>query len=154
MCACWGTLRLVTSASRPRFPSRKASATVTLVCRLKRLDCVPVPILPPPPAWLSFRYSVTATPFPFSPPPQLAPYCSPFSGRSSVAIKKPTTVMPVFLAVGHATLAHPLATPHQRHLPPPFNPAIGHRFVHRHRSGVQVHTLTSSVRLIHVTYQT
>jgi len=140
---CWGTLHLVTSASRLRFAFGKASAAVTLVGRLKRLDCHPLPILPPPPSWSSSRCSVTATPFPLSPPPHLAPYCSPLRGRSSVAIQKPASVMPVLLAIVNAALAHPAATPHQSHLHLPFHPVIGHRFVPRHRSGVQVHTVTS-----------
>jgi len=80
--SCRGTLRLVTSASHLRFAFGKASAAVTLVGRLKRLNCLPLPILPPPPSWSSSRCSVTATPFPLSPPPQLAAYCSLFRGRS------------------------------------------------------------------------
>ena len=48
-----GTLELVTSASRLRFAFGKASAAVTLVGRLKRLDCLPHPLLPLPPSWSS-----------------------------------------------------------------------------------------------------
>jgi len=141
--SCQGTLRLVTSASRLRFTFGKASAAVTLVGRLKRLNRLPLPLLPPPPSWSSSRCSVTATPFSLSPPPQLAPYCSLFRGRSSVAIQKPASVTPVLLAIANAALAHPPVTPHQRHLHPPFHPAIGQCFVPRHRSGGQVYTLTS-----------
>jgi len=143
MWSCRGTLRLATSASRPHFAFGKASAAVTLVGRLKCLDCLPLPILAPPPSWSSSRCSVTATPFPLSPPPQLAPYCFPFRSQSSVAIEKPASVTCVLLAVANDALAHPLATRHQSHLHPLFLSAIGHRFVPQHRSGVQVHTLTS-----------
>ena len=48
---------------------------------------------------------------------------------------------------------HPPRTPQQSLFHPFSHPTIGHRFVPRHRSGVQVHTLTSWLRLIHVTYQ-
>jgi len=84
--SCQGTLWLVTSASRLRFAFGKASAAVTLVGSLKRLNCLPLPILPPLPSLSSSRCSVTATPLPLSPPRQLAPYCSLFRGRSSIAI--------------------------------------------------------------------
>jgi len=141
--SCQGTLRLVTSAPRARFAFGTAPAAVTLVRRLKRLESPALPILPLPPSWSSSHCSVTATAFPLSPPPQLAPYCFPFRGRSSVTIQKPASVTPVLLAVANAALAHPPATPHQSHLHPPFHPAIGHRLVPRHRSGVQIHTLTS-----------
>jgi len=141
--SCRGTLRLVTSASRPLFAFGKPSAAVTLVGRLKRLDCPPLPIFLLPPSWSSSRCSVTATYFPLPPPPQLAPYFFPLRGRPSVAIQKPISVTPILLAVANAALAHPPATPHQSHLHPPFHPAIGHRFVPWHRSGMQVHPLTS-----------
>jgi len=113
-----GTLRLVTSASRLRFAFEKTLAAVTLVSCLKRLDCLPFPIPPLSPSWSSSRCSVTATPFPLPPIPQLAPCCSHFCGRSSVAIQKPASVTPVLLAITNAALAHPPTTPHQSHLHP------------------------------------
>jgi len=143
MWSCRGTLQLVTSASRPRFTFGKASAEVTLVSHLKHLDCLPLPIFLLQPSWSSSHCSVTATYFPLPPPPQLLSYCSPFRVRPSVSIQNPVSVTPVLLAVTNTTLAHPPATPHQSHLHPPFHPAIGHRFISWHRSGVQVHTLTS-----------
>jgi len=141
--SCRGTLWLVTSAYCPRFVFGKASAPVTLVGSLKRLDCLLLPILPLSPAWSLSRSAVTATYLPLFPPPQLAPYCSPFHRRPLVGIHKPPSIMPVLLAVANAALAHPPGAPHQSHLDPPIHPALGHRFVPRHRSGVQVHTLTS-----------
>jgi len=141
--SCRGTLRLVTSASCLRFAFGQGSAAISLLGRRKRLDCPPLPILPPPPSWSSSRCSVTAPPFPLSPPPQLAPHCSLFCGRASVATLKPVSVTPVLLAVANPALAHPPATPHECHLHPPFHPAIGHHFVLQHHSGVQVYTLTS-----------
>ena len=77
--SCQGTLQFVTSAARPRFAFGQLLAAVTLVGRLKRLDCLPLPVLHPPSSWSSSCCSVTATPFPLS-PPQLAPYCFPFHG--------------------------------------------------------------------------
>jgi len=62
--SCRGTLRLVTSASRPHFAFGKASAAVTLVGHLKCLDCIPLPILSQPSSWSSSCCSVTATPSP------------------------------------------------------------------------------------------
>ena len=63
--------------------------------------------------------------------------------QSSVAIQKPASVAPVLLAVANAALAYPPATSRQSCLHTPSYPAIGHRFLPRHRSRVQVHTLTS-----------
>jgi len=65
---CRRTLRLVTSASRLCFACGNASAMVTLVGRLKRFNHLPLPILPPLLSWSSSHCSVTATPFPLSPP--------------------------------------------------------------------------------------
>jgi len=67
--------------------------------------------------------------------------------------QNPTSVTPVLLAVANAALAHPLATPHQSHLYPPFNPTIGHRIVPRDHSAIQVHTFISSLSVIDVTFQ-
>ena len=50
---------------------------------------------------------------------------------------------PVLLAIANAALAHHPATPQQRRLHTLSYTTSGHRFVPRHRSGVQVHTLTS-----------
>jgi len=61
MWSCRGTLRLVTSAPHPRFAFGKASVAVTLVGRLKCLDCLPPHILLSLPSWSSSRCSVTAT---------------------------------------------------------------------------------------------
>ena len=141
--SCRGTLWLVTSASHHRFAFGKASAAVTLVARLKCQDCLPLPFFLLPLSSSSSRCSVTASYFPLPLPPPLAPYCSPFRGRPSVAIPKPASVTPILLAVANAALAHPPATPHRSHLHPLFHPAIGYRFVSRHCSGVQIHTLTS-----------
>ena len=102
----------------------------------------PILLLTPPP-WSSSHCSVTATSLPLSPLPQLAPHCSLFRAPSLVAIQKPPSVTPVLLAIANAALAHPPATPHHSHLHTPSHPAIGHRFVPRHRSSVQVYTLTS-----------
>jgi len=143
MWSCQGTLRLVTSAPRLRFAFGKASAAVTLVGRLKCSDC-PSSSHPPPSTFLVFvpllGYSYTHPP---SPPP-LAGILQPSSrGRSSVAIQKPASVTPVLRAVANAALARPQATPHQSRLHTPSYPAIRHRFVPRHRSGVQVPTFFS-----------
>jgi len=143
MRSCWRTLRLVTSAPHLHFPFGKASAAVTLVGLHKRLDCLPLPIPPSTPSWSSSHCSVTATPLPLSPPPQLAPYFSLFCGLFAVAIQGPTSVTPVLLAVANAVLAHPPETPQQSLLHMPSHPAIGHRFVPRHRSGAQDHTFIS-----------
>jgi len=64
MWSCRGTLRLVTSASRLRFAFAKASATVTLVGRLKRLNCLPLPILPHHPLGLRPVARLQLHPFP------------------------------------------------------------------------------------------
>jgi len=64
MWSCRGTLRLVTSAPHPRFALGTAWAGVTLVGRLKCLDCLPPHIFLSPPSWASSRCSVTATPTP------------------------------------------------------------------------------------------
>jgi len=139
-----GTLRLVTSAPHPHFAFGKASATVTLVGRHKCLDCLPPHILLSPPSWFSSRCSVTATSTPpLFPPSKLAPYCFPPAVDLSVAIQKPASVTPVLLAVANAVLAHLPETPHQSPRHSLSHPAIQHRFVPRHRFGVQVHTLTS-----------
>jgi len=140
---CRGTLPLVTSACHLRFVFAKASAAVAIVARLKCLDSLPLPILPPPPSWSSSLCSVTATPSPLSPPPPLAPYCPLFRGRSSVAIQKPAPVTPVLLAVANAVLVHQPETAQQRLLNTPCYPAIQHRFVPRQRSGLQVHNFIS-----------
>jgi len=141
--SCRGTLRLVTSAPRLRFTFGKASATVTLVGCLKCSDC-PSSSHPPPSTFLVFvrllGYSYMHPPLPT---PSAGTLLLPASGRSSVAIEKPASVTPVLLAVTNAALAHPPATPDHSRLHTPSYPAIGHRFVPRHRSGVQVHTLTS-----------
>jgi len=143
MWSCRGTLRFVTSAPHLRFAFGKASAAVTLVGRLKCLEVLPPPILLPVPSWSSSRCSVTATPIPPLPTPSASTLLLPPRGRSSVAIQKPVSVRPVLLAVANAALAHPPATPHQSRLHTPSHTAIGHRFVPRHRSAVQVLTLTS-----------
>jgi len=144
MKSCRGTLRLVTSAPHPHCAFGKASAAVTLVGRLNCLDCFPPHILLSPLSWSSSRCSVTATSTPpLFPPPKLAPYCFQPVVDLSVALQKPASVTPVLLAVANAVLAHPPGTPHQGLRPSLSHPAIGHRFVPRHRSGVQVHTLTS-----------
>ena len=142
MWSCRGTLRLVTSAPHPRFAFGKASAAVTLVGRLKCLDYLPLHNLLSPSAWSSSRCSVTATPTPPFPPPSAGTLLLPSRSRSSVAIPKPASVTPVLLAVANAALGHPPATPHQSLLHTPSYPAIGHRFVPQHRSGVEVYTLT------------
>jgi len=113
MWSCRGTLRLVTSAPRPRFAFGKASAAVTLVGRLKCLDYVPPHNLLSPPSWSSSLCSVTATSTPLLPPPKLAPYCLPPAVDLSVDIQKGASVTPVLLAVANAVLAHPPGTPHQ-----------------------------------------
>jgi len=71
--SCQGTLWLVTAASRLRFACGKASAAVILIGCLKPLNCLPLPIISPPPSWSSSRCSVTATPIPLPPPLQPAP---------------------------------------------------------------------------------
>jgi len=95
MWSCRGTLRLVTAAPRPRFAFGKASATVTLVGRLKCSDCRSSS-LPPPSALLVFvpllGYSYTHPP-PF-PPPQLAPYCSPPAVDLRFLYKNPPRLRP------------------------------------------------------------
>jgi len=143
MWSCQGTLRLVTSAPCFRFAFGKALAAVTLVGRLKCSEFLPHLISLPLPSWFSSRCSVTATPIPSLPIPSASTLLLPPHGQSSVAIQNPTSVTPVLLAVANAALALPSATPHQCRLHTPFYPAIGHRFVPRRRSGVQVHTLTS-----------
>jgi len=141
--SCQGTLWLVTTAPRLRFAFGKASAAVTLVSRLKCSDC-PSSSHPPPFPLLVLvpllGYSYTHLPLPT---PSAATLLLPSRGRSSVAIQKPASVTPVLLAVTNAALAFPPGTPHQSLLHPFRHPAIWHRFVPRHRSGVQVHTLTS-----------
>ena len=143
MWSCRGTLRLVTSAPRLHFAFGKASAAVTLVRRLKCSEVLPPPISLPLPSWFSSRCSVTATPIPSFPTPSAGTLLLPPGGRSLVAIQKPVPVTPVLLAVINAALAHPPVTPHQCRLHTPSYAAIGYRFLPRHRSGVQVHTLTS-----------
>jgi len=138
MWSCRGTLRLVTSAPRLRFAFGKASAAVTLVGRLKCSEVLPPPI-PPSSTFLVFvpllGYSYTHFP--------AGTLLPPFRGRSLVAIQKPASVTPVLLAVANADLAHPPATSPQGRLHILSSPAIGHRSVPRHRSGVQVHTFIS-----------
>ena len=143
MWSCRGTLRLVTSAPRLRFAFGKASAAVTLVGRLKCSEVRPPPIPLPLPSQFSSRCSVTATRTPPHTTPSAGTLLLPSRCRSSVAIQKPALVTPILLAVANASLAHPPATPHQSRLNTPFYPAIGHRYVPRHPSGVPVHTLTS-----------
>jgi len=143
MWSCRGTLRLVTSAPHLHFAFRKALAEVTLVGRLQCLEVLPPPISLPRPSWFSSRCPVTATPIPFFHTRSAGTLLLPPRGRSSVAIQKPASATPVLLAVANAALAHPPVTPHQCRLNTPTYPAIGHRFVPRHRSGVRVHTLTS-----------
>jgi len=92
--SCRGTLRLVTSASRLRFAFGKASAAVTLVGHLKRLNCLPLPILSLSPSWSSSRYLVTATPSPLPPPPLLAPHCSPPAADLRSLYKSPAWLRP------------------------------------------------------------
>jgi len=101
------------------------------------------PMLLPLLSWSSSRCSVTATPIPLLPTLSAGTLLLPPRGRSSVAIQKSTSVMPVLLAVPGAALAHPPATLHQSRLHTPCHPAIGHRSVPRQHSGVQVLTLTS-----------
>jgi len=141
--SCQGTLRLVPSAPRLHFAFGKASAVVTLVGCLKCSDC-PSSSHPPPSTFLVFvpllGYSYTHPPLPT---PSAGTLLLPSRGRSSVAIQKPASVTPVLLAVANAALAHPPATPHQSRLHTLSYSAIGHCFVPQHRSGVQVHTLTS-----------
>ena len=103
----------------------------------------PPSILPPQLSWSSSHCSVTGTPIPPLPSPSAGTLLLPSRGRSWVAIEKPASVTPVLLAVANAVLALPPETPHQSLLHPFSHPAIGHRFIPRHRSGVQVHTLTS-----------
>jgi len=143
MWSCRGTLRVVTSAPHLRFAFGNASAAVTLVGCLKCSAGLPAPIPLPVPSGFSSRCSVTATPIPSSSHPLSWHLTAPPRGRSSVTIQKPASVTPVLLAVANAALAHPPATPHQSHLHTLSYPAIGHRFVPRHRSGVQVHTFIS-----------
>jgi len=143
MWSCQGTIRLVISAPRLRFAFGKASAAVTLVGRHKCSEILPPPTSLSLPSGSSSRCSVTATPIPPLPTPSAGTLLLPLRGRSSVAIQKPATVTPVLLAFANAPLAHPPATPHQSRLHIPSYPAIGHRFVPRHRSGLQVHPLTS-----------
>jgi len=80
---------------------------------------------------------------PLFPPPKLAPYCFLRVVDLSVAIQKPPSVTPILLAVANADLPHPPGTPHQSLRYSLSHPAIGHSFLPRHSSGVQVHTLTS-----------
>jgi len=138
-----GTLRLVTSAPRLRFAFGKASAAVTLVGRLKCLDC-PSSSHPPPSTLLVYApllgYSYTHLPLST---PSAGTLLLPSRGWSSVTIQSPASVTPVPLAVANAALAHPPATPHQCHLYTTSYPAIRHGFVPWHRSSVQVHTHTS-----------
>jgi len=143
MWSCRGTLRLVPSAPRLRFAFGKASAAVTLVSRLKCSEVLPPPIPLPLPSRFSSRCSVTATPTPLHPTPSAGTLLLPTRGRSLLAIQKPASVTPVLLAVANAALAHPPATPHQSRLHTLSYPAIGHRFVPRHRSGAQVYTFIS-----------
>jgi len=92
--SCQGTLRLVTTAPRLRFAFRKASATVTLVGRLKCSHCASSSH-PPPSTLLVFvpllGYSYTHRPFP---PPQLAPYCSPPAVDLRSLFKNPPRLRP------------------------------------------------------------
>jgi len=136
--SCGGTLRLVTSAPRLRFAFGKASAGVTLVGRLKCSDC-PSSSHTPPSTLLVF---VPLLGYSYIHPLSwhlTAPLPRSIFGRYT----KPASVTPVLLAVANAALALPPATPHQGRLHTPCYPAIGHCFVPRHRSSVQVHTLTS-----------
>jgi len=141
--SCRGPLRLLTSAPHLRFAFRKPSAAVTLVGRLKCSD-YPSSSHPPPSTLLVF---VPLLGYSYTHPPLSTPAAGTLlllsRGRSLVAIQKPGSVTPVLLAVTNAALAHPPVTPYQSRLHTPSYPAIGHRFVPRHRSGVQVHTLTS-----------
>jgi len=137
-----------------QFRIQKSIGPVYSSLSSQALYCLPLHIIPPPPSWSSSRCSITATSSPCSPPPQLAPYCSPFRTRSSVAIQNPSLVTLVLLGFANPALVHPPAASHWLHLHPPFNPAIGHRYVPWNRSSVQVDTLTSLIRLIQVTYQT
>ena len=154
MWSCRGTLRLVTSAPRLRFSFGKSSAAVTLVGCLTSSECS-FSSHSPPSTLLVFvpllGYSYIHHPLPT---PSAGTLLLPSRSRSSVPIQKPASVTPVLLAVDNAALAHTPATTYQCHLYTPSYPAIGHRFVPRHRLGVHVHTLTSELRLIHVTYQT
>jgi len=120
MWSCWGTLRLVTSATRLRLAFGKASAAVTLVGRLKCSDCPSSPH-PPPSTLLVFvpllGYSYTHPPFP---PPQLAPYCSPPAVDLRSLYKNPPRLRPSswlsLMPLWH-TLRRPLTSVTSIHYP-------------------------------------